>query len=132
MSGSAPISVNSRSKDLTSNPVSIKSNCSSSVVFCGMGWEPHCEQLLFRYFCRGEHPRSARGQTLRCKNTVKWGYILISQCPASSASWVFATTKVPVPKLKLLAVWFPTHATKNYTPVLLMGTGYLVKCSERV
>ena len=57
MSGNAPIStVYTRSKDLTGYLVSIKSTSRLSVVFGGMGWEPHCEQLLFWYFFRGENP----------------------------------------------------------------------------
>jgi len=86
-----------------------------SVPLGGMGWEPDCEQLLFGYFRRSEHPRGARGQTLRCKkNTVKWVKILIPQCLGSSTSRVLATTSVA--KQKLLAVRFPTHFIERHTP----------------
>ena len=114
MSRNAPISVHTRSKYLTRCLVSIGSSSRSNVhLIGGMGREPDCEQLLFRYVRRSEHLRGARGRKLRCKYTVNWGNILPPQCSASIASWVFATTNVH--KQKLLAVRFSTHYTKRYT-----------------
>jgi len=55
-SGNARVSVYTRSEDLTWYPVSIKIINRSTGVFGGMGWGPHCEQLSFRYLCRGVHP----------------------------------------------------------------------------
>ena len=69
MSGNAPICIYTRLKNLTRYPVSIISTSRSSVGFGGMGWEPHCEQLLIWYFWRGEHPlggRSPGNEVLKC------------------------------------------------------------------
>jgi len=96
---------------------------------CSFWWNGSGTSLratFVRDFCRSENLRGARGQALRCKNTVKWGYILIPQCTASSTSWVPATTKVY--KQNLLAVRFPTHSCKNYTRTTGTFVGNRVPC----
>ena len=62
MSGNAPVSVYTRSKGLTRYPVYIKSTSHSRVPMCGMGLEPDCEQLLYRYFCHSGHPRAREAE----------------------------------------------------------------------
>ena len=114
MSGNAPVSVNiPRSKDFKRYPASIKGATRASVPMCGIGLEPDCEQLLFRYFCHSEHPRGAGGWGLRCKNIDPFDSVFTSQWLASSALWVPAMTKVP--KQKLLVVRFLGYCTHWYT-----------------